>query len=296
MKNFPEKIFMFIIALCFVVFDSCDKIEPPYTENNEIIDISKCSIPAFPTLGNVFKKILVEDFTGFKCKYCPLAHIALKNLINTYGDTIVSYAMHVSDYAKPDVSGLFTYDFRTPEGTEIDQTFQVSAQGLPKGMINRTKYEGTVVIPHTSWSIVIQPMLADQPKVAMQIINNYNINDSSFCTHIKMTFIEDITDTLMFFCGLTEDSIIKPQTDYSLPIGQQDVLNYIHMHTFRDGLNGSFGVTINPQKTHKDSTLVKSYYYSLKQKDYVHKNLKIVAYVYKLTGSEVLQSEEKKVK
>ncbi len=286
------------ITLCLIgsmIFIlSCDKIEPPYTVNNEVIDTARCPVPAFPALGNVYKKILVEDFTGHKCGYCPRAHIALKNLIGTYGDTIVGVALHVSDaYAAPS-AGLFSYDFRTPEGTEIDQTFHVSDGGLPKGMVNRTKYNNSVVIDYQSWATVVQSMLSDPAKIGMQIINQYDDpDDSSFCTHIKITFLENITDTLMFFCGLMEDSITKPQRNYDAT--PNDIPDYNHMHVFRDGLNGSFGVTINPQKTIKDSSLVKSYFYNFKGKDYVFKHLKIFAYVYKTSNNEVLQAEEMKV-
>ncbi len=280
------------IFILFVV--SCDKVEAPFTNNNENIDTAKCPVPQFPAITNVYKKILVEDFTGHKCGYCPRAHVALKNLIDTYGDTIVGVALHVSDYyANPDATGLYTYNFRTSEGTQIDQNFHISDGGLPKGMINRTKYNNNIIIDHNSWQTVVQSMLADQPRLAIQIINNYNASDSSFCTHVKLTFLEDITDTLMFFCGLTEDSIIKPQKNYDLT--PNDIPVYTHMHVFRGSLNGAFGVTISNNITKKDSTLIKSYFYNLKGKDFVHKNIKVFAYVYKLNGDIVLQAEEKNV-
>jgi len=287
-------LFITIVTTYCTIFYSCDKIEHPFTTNTENIDTAKCPVPQFSVLTNVYKKILIEDFTGHKCGYCPRAHTALRNLINSYGDTIVGVALHVSDdYANPDPSGLYIYNFRTQEGTEIDQTFQVSAQGLPKGMINRTKYDNNIVISHTSWQTVVQSMLTDQPKSAVQIINNYNGSDSSFCTHIKLTFLENITDTLMFFCGLTEDSIIKPQKNYD--VTPNDIPAYTHMHVFRGSLNGAFGVTINNNITKKDSSLIKSYFYNLKGKDFVHKNLKVFAYVYKFNGDIVLQAEEKNV-
>ena len=284
--------YLTIIAIALFIFPiSCDKIEGPFTENNEVIDTARCPVPQFPTLGAVQKKILVEDFTGHKCGFCPRAHLALKNLITNYGDRIVGVALHVSDwYASPDPSGLFTYDFRTEEATAIDNTFHVSDAGLPKGMISRTKYNNNIVIDHTSWNTVVQSMLSEQTNVGMQIINNYNSSDSSFCTHIKLTFLDNITDTLMFFCGLTEDSIIKPQKNYD--VTPNEIEEYNHMHVFRDGLNGNFGVTLSPEAVHKDSSIIKSYYYTLRGKDYVHKNLRVFAYVYRFSNNEVMQAEE----
>lgn len=279
--------------LTFVIFNSCDKIEPPYTIENENIDLANCPVPVFDTLGNVYKKILVEDFTGHLCGFCPRAHIKLKELITTYGDTIVGIALHVGGYSKPDTSGLFTYDFRTNEGTDIDTKYGISNAGLPKGMINRTQYNGNIIIPKDSWSTVVQSMLTEPARIGIQIINNYDYSDSTFCTHNKITFLENITDTLMFFCCLTEDSIIKPQRNYDAT--PNDIPAYTHMHVMRDGLNGSIGVKINPGINEKDSSIVKSYSYHLKGKDYVHKNLKIVSYIYNLNTNKVLQAEERKV-
>ena len=294
MKNIT-KIFLSVITFCFLfsIF-SCDKVEGPFKENTENIDTAKCPVPQFPLLGSVYRKIVIEDFTGHKCVNCPRAHIALKDLITTYGDTIIGIALHVGYFSEPSSTGLYTYDFRTPEGTAIDQFFHVSDAGLPQGMINRTKYNGSYIIDHQSWPTAVLPFIGQQPKLAMQIINNYDDDDSSFCTHIKMTFLENITDTLMFFCCLTEDSIIKPQKNVDIPV-PNDVPAYTHMHVFRDGLNGNFGVTLDSLKTLDNSTIIKSYFYNLKGKDYKHKNLKIVSFVYKFSTNEILQAEEKRV-
>ncbi len=295
MKNIIQNIFLLLGLSLMVIIVSCDKIEGPYTENEEVIPL-QCPVPEFPALGIVYRKVLVEDFTGHKCGYCPRAHVKLHDLISTYGDdTIVSYAMHVSDfYASPDVNGLFTYDFRTDEGTFVDQAFHISDLGLPQGMINRINYNGSVVVPWNSWETVVQSVINTSPKIGMQIINNYNSTDSSFCTHVKLTFLENITEPLLFYCCITEDSIIKPQKSYD--VTPNEIPSYNHMHVYRDGLNGNLGVTIDPTKTDKDSSIVKSYFYNLKQKDFKHKNLKIVAFVYKSSNNEVLQAEDEKVK
>ena len=303
MKNIHSKtiVFKYFVPIffgSFLFFLSCDKVEPPFNINNEVIDTTRCPVPEFPALGTVTQKVLVEDFTGHKCGNCPRAHEALQTLINQYGDKIVGVAYHVSDYyASPDANGLYTYNFMTPEGTEIDNNFLVSANALPKGLINRTKFNNNIIVSYQSWNSAVSNIISQQPKVAIQIINNYNnVSDGKFCSHIKITFLENITDTLMFFCGLTEDSIIKAQKDYDAnPI---DIPAYNHMHAFRDGLNGSFGVILDPSKTLKDSSIIKSYFYDCQGKDYVFKNLKIVAFVHKFSNNlykEVLQTEERKI-
>jgi hypothetical protein len=296
MKKYLKITLLITITISLFEIISCDKVKPPYVIKEEIIDTAECPIPQFPALSNVNKKILVEDFTGHKCGYCPLAHIALHDLIVDYGDKIISAAYHVSDYyASPDASGFYTYDFRTTAGTEIDQSFHISDNNLPNGMINRTPYSGNIYIGQGDWPTVVQTMLNDTAKVALQIMNDYDGDDSSFCTHIKITFLEDISSPVSFVCGLTEDSVIKPQKFYNQGLPQDCFQNYVHMHVFRGGINGTFGVTLNPEKTKKDSSIIKSYSYNLKNKDFEHKNLKVISYVFNYGNNEVMQAEDEKV-
>jgi hypothetical protein len=296
MKNNFLPLLLIIIAISAIGLLSCDKVKPPYVIREEVIDTAECPIPQFPALSNVNKKILIEDFTGHKCGNCPKAHIVLHDLILQYGDLIVPAAYHVSDFfASPDGSGYYTYEFRTNAGNEIDQSFIISDNGLPNGMINRTSYSGNIYIGQGDWQTVVQSMLNDTAKVALQIINDYDGDDSTFCTHIKITFLEDISYPVSFVCGLTEDSIIKPQKYYDQGLPQDCFQNYVHMHVFRGGINGTFGVTLNPEKTKKDSSIIKSYSYNLKNKDFVHKNLKVISYVFNYGNNEVMQVEGEKV-
>jgi hypothetical protein len=294
MKNIIFLVSISSIFLVFIFLNSCDKIEGPYIENNDNIDTSICPATDFPVLTNVTKKILIEDFTGHKCGYCPRAHTELANLISTYPNRIIGVAYHVSDiYASPSTP-YYSYEFRTVVGNYLDQTFHMSDNGLPQGMINRIKYNGSFNILWQDWGTIINPMINEQPEMGIQIMNDYNSADSSFCTHIKITFLHTFTDTLMMFCGVMEDSIIKPQRNYdSTTVPDNAVLNYVHMHAFRKGLNGNIGSTLNYIKTVKDSSIIKSYFLNLKGTDYIHKNLKIFAYVYKNSTNEVLQAEEK---
>ena len=294
MRKKLEITLLTIITISFFGLFSCDKVNPPYIVREDIIDTSEWPVPQFHALSNVYKKIFIEDFTGHKCGYCPLAHIILHDLIVDYGDTIVSAAYHVSDYyASPDATGHFTYEFRTTAGTEIDQTFILSDDGLPIGVINRTPYSGTLRIAQGDWSNVVQSLLNDTAKIALQVINDYNSSDSAFCAHIKITFLEDINYPVSFVCGLTEDSVIKPQKYYGQP--GDYIEDYTHMHVFRGNLNGSFGVQLSPEKTKKDSSIIKSYVYSLKDKDFKHKNLKIISYVFNFGNNKILQAEDEKL-
>src|SRR5574344_1583199 len=114
---------------------SCDKIEDPYITADESV-LTDVSFPDLDT-NVVYRKILIEEFTGHRCTGCPLGHAELDNLSTIYNDTLIAIGMHVDRNAAP--SGeLFIKDFRTPEGTEIYETY--GNIGTPSAMVNRTEY------------------------------------------------------------------------------------------------------------------------------------------------------------
>ena len=75
---------LFILSLTF----SCDVIEKDnFTDPNA----------GFSWLG---KKVLIEDFTGFKCTNCPQASKELKNIEELYPEKVVGIAMIQKDLCK----------------------------------------------------------------------------------------------------------------------------------------------------------------------------------------------------
>ena len=136
-----NRFFYIIIATIFI--SSCEVIEGPYMTGT--ID------PIDTTNNQYVKNILIEDFTGHTCKNCPDAARELDAIHDVYGSQIIGLAIHAGQtFARPypiDPTGnpdeKFIYDFRTSWGEELDGFFQVSANGLPKGMINRIDYSSS---------------------------------------------------------------------------------------------------------------------------------------------------------
>ena len=150
-----KKIIFISIALLTLVY-SCDKVDSPY--------ISKIEND---NSGIFIQNILIEDFTGHFCPNCPRAADVLKELHHTYGDKIIPLALHVSSLADPGGSG-FEEDFRTTVGTELDAEFDISSGGLPKGMINRTAYNGDVRVTDSDWGSATAAFLGKAPSLGIK--------------------------------------------------------------------------------------------------------------------------------
>ena len=78
------------------------------------------------------KNIVLEEFTGIHCVYCPDGHLMAQNLYNVNPGDVVLINIHAGSYAVPSAGEP---DFRTPFGAAIDG--QASVSGYPAGTINR---------------------------------------------------------------------------------------------------------------------------------------------------------------
>ena len=169
MKHLKYTIALFFGILLFNI-TSCDIVEGPY-----LIDGN-----TNPVDTNTFvKKVLIEDFTGHRCPNCPAAAEELASLQNFYGDKVIGIAIHPSStFAIPDplTSSKFTYDFRTEFGDDIDNIFEITIVGLPRGMVNRTGFDTDHQLGKDEWSSVVQTELAKAPIFGITLSSDVNIN------------------------------------------------------------------------------------------------------------------------
>ena len=78
------------------------------------------------------KKVVLEEFTGITCGYCPDGHVIAQNIQNNNPGNVFLINIHQGSFANPGNSG---FDFRTPFGNAI--AAQVGANFYPSGTINR---------------------------------------------------------------------------------------------------------------------------------------------------------------
>jgi hypothetical protein len=70
----------------------CDVISPPYTEES----------PADTgTAGAFVQKVLLEDYTGFRCGNCPEAHERAQELQARYPGRVILMSVHAGFFARP---------------------------------------------------------------------------------------------------------------------------------------------------------------------------------------------------
>jgi|ERR1051326_5324054 hypothetical protein len=274
-------------------FSSCDKVKMPYV---------KGSAGSTDTTGSNIRKVLIEDFTGAKCGNCPTAAVTINTIKGIHPGKVISIAVHADFYAIPGAAP-YTYDFRTTPGNDYDVFFQPPS--FPNGMINRKDYpSGGHWKSVSSWASIVDTLLALPSDASIEITNNYNSTTRNLTTNVKTKFLNPLNGTYKLMVALTEDSIVKPQTDYSQPAGQQDVLNYIHRHVLRDAITStSWGDSVATGLIAAGDSITKTYNYTLPATYPATNGIApnenlcyVIAYIYNAATYEVIQVEEKKIK
>lgn len=277
----------------FVLFLSCDKVKPPYMKVNDITD---CPVPVFPDDTHHVKTLLLEDFTGHLCINCPEAAHYVHQIKQTHGEKIVVLSIHAGGTADPNSTGNYTLDLRPSAGLgdELYNHFAIPAN--PRAMFNRELIGGNRNFGgSSSWPGLVDQVIAGQPELFIQIINNYDSASRKLCTHVKPTFLTSTSATLKLVVMIAEDSITGYQKNSIAAYGPTpDITNYTFNDVLRASFNGAFGENLASPGTSAGSSLIKSYKMMLDQ-NWTARHCKIVAYIYNADTEVILQAAEKHI-
>ncbi len=281
-----KKIFVILAVIVsgIFIFSACEKIEPPYKENNDN--------PNPPDTGNMtVKTVLLEDYTGHKCPNCPGAAEEAERLQEAYGkNKVVVIAVHAGYFAIPRPGTIFDLDLNTDAGTEWDNFFGVSAVGNPKGLINRIEFSDGRILDVGKWDAKIAEELEKTPQVNLTINNSFNNADNKLSTTVSGKFLEDMEGDYFLQVCITEDSIVGAQLD-----GIEVIEDYVFMHVLRGAVNSSWGEKINNGGTvNQDEEFEKTYTFTLND-DWVPEHCSVVAFVYLDSDKSVIQAAEKDI-
>jgi len=144
------------------------------------------------------KKVILEDFTGSWCGFCP------RGL--TYSNTI--------EAANPNVIALGIHQGSTPSSDAMATPFTNSlcaflTNGYPKGGIDRFKMTGQTSIAVTTnlWSIACNSRLNSSSPLNVYLNSYYNSTTRLVDVTVTANFVAGAVGDLRVHCLLVEDSL-----------------------------------------------------------------------------------------
>jgi thiol-disulfide isomerase/thioredoxin len=279
--------YFWVVILPTFILAGCDKIDNPY-QNAQTVDVPKDS---------VFRKILIEDFTGHTCGNCPTATIKAIQLQNLYGKKVIVVGVHSGFFARPRLSGKFTTDFRTPAGEEYNSFWKVDVRGNPNGFVSRSgRINNDIIINPDSWGEAIELLKNLEPEVKLSLSLTYDGSSRALSANVNATALKNISGKYNLVLYLVEDNIVDWQKDYSMPTGAEDNPEFLHRHVLRDNINGTWGEELISPSLSAGDSLSKSYSNYLLKQNWKEDNCSVVAYIYNTENYEIIQAEEVYIK
>lgn len=299
---------LFLFAWAIFVYSSCDHVTNPYPPQAPLeldstlypgnwADYVANEWPSFSTNINVDRNILIEDYTGHKCIYCPAAADLAHQMETAHEGRIFVSSMHVGPLGIGDFQTVtppdYPLDFTNPAGVEIGTYFGAHDGGFsgnPRGTINRVTYGGNIFQSPNTWTSIVTTMLAENTlKVNMQSALNYYDQTHGAFLHVEVEKLDPtLTNDLGIVAYVLEDSLV----------GDQKMSDNSHNHTYthrdihRGNLNAqAFGRVLGPNDLQNGKYYVNYSFVVPSQLDNVYNaaNMHVLIYVYDRTTWEIYQ-------
>jgi len=187
------------------------------------------------------RKVILEEFTGVNCTFCPQGHAIAQGLQDNNPGNVYLVNIHSGGYAVPNGNQP---DFRTPWGEAIDD--QSGLAGYPAGTINRQNFPGqeqgnpgTTALGRGAWAGAANTTLGEGSYVNVGVNASLNVQTNIMTIDVEAYYTGDSPEpTNKFNVAILQNNTLGPQ------VGGNQGDNYNHMHRLIDMVTGQWGVDI----------------------------------------------------
>jgi hypothetical protein len=229
------------------------------------------------------KKVLIEEFTGAWCGYCPIGAYIVESLIEE-NDNIIGIGVHSGDAMEVDHSSF------------LEMTYQNS--GYPSGMVDRVSYDGYVSLNAGYWTFMANNRLSSTPPCGLAMRSKVSGGIATIEVHAGFNATLEGDHRLTVY--LIEDHVTgsgygydqanyydgdSSSTFYQLG---NPIEGYEHNNTLRAVLSGSLGDPLDNSVFISGGEHVETY--TIDISSYEKNNLNAVAFIHHV-GSSVVDHE-----
>jgi len=265
------KQYLQILLFGLLVFGGCED-EP---DNFEI-----SNVPSAFT-----KKVLIEEFTGAWCGYCPDGAHIVESIINDNNGKVVGVSLHSGDAMEVAHTNF------------LETTYQNT--GYPSGMVDRVSINGSTSLNRGYWESVANAQLSETAVCGLAIISEVNGQNATVEVHagFNSTLNGDDYRLTVYLIedGVTGTGYGYDQSNYYNEVAESPFNNlgnpiegYEHNHTLRAILSESLGDAIMVSEMASGGEHIETYTVDLSS--YNKNKLSIVAFVTKI-GSTIAEHE-----
>ena len=263
-----KKYIKFLIITFGWFFFSCEE---------EVLEIG-------PVPESFTKKVLIEEFTGAWCGYCPDGAHRLENIIDSNDGNVIGVSLHNGDQM---AVGHTDY---------LGSIYQNT--GFPSGMVDRLSINDVVSINRGWWEGVAMDQLTKVASCGLAIKSD--VSGSKANIEVRVGFNAYMTGSYKLSVYLIEEKVSGEgygydqsnfyDTDPNSPFYQlgNPIVGYEHNHTLRAILSEQSGDSIDSSYLISGGEFSSSY--SVDISSYDDDNLSVVAFI-TLIGSTFTEHE-----
>ncbi|MCH2235675.1 MAG: Omp28-related outer membrane protein [Crocinitomicaceae bacterium] len=296
---------LFVLSAIVLGFGlvSCDKISNPVivqtTLDTSLYPGNFAGTYVFPTFGpntNTQKNVMLEDFTGHKCTFCPPAATEAANIEDANAGRVFVVSIHggasnsgITDFqvSFPGTSKYYT-DHTTPETREISSNFFQMGVGFssnPQGMVNRITKDGAMFTNAGNWAPWTAEELDAELQVNIQAVANYYPSTGGVFIHTETEFMEDIDGEYNIVIYAIENKRIDWQLD-----GGVDIENYEHHNVLIGCVFGeAFGRLVTSGSIQAGTKIEQEFTYEVPD-GLTNDDMHFIVFVYDKATFEVMQA------
>jgi len=202
------------------------------------------------------KNVILEEFTGIYCQFCPDGHLIAQGLHDTNPNDVFLINIHTGGYANP--NGPSDPDFNCLYGAAIATNSGLA--GYPAGTINRATFNGispqgspgTTALSRGDWVTAAADIMSQPSYVNVGVQASYDMVTGILTVNTETYYTQTTTNINVLHVAVVQNNVPGPQTG-ALSYNPNAIIagpwnpTYNHQHMFRhlmDGVNGlEFNVT-----------------------------------------------------
>ena len=192
------------------------------------------------------RNVIIEEYTGINCGYCPHGHATCNTLAATYPNHFWAINIHQGSFA--------ANTYTTQWGNALANQYSISS--YPNATVNRGS---SATSNRSQWPSMAADIIAQTSPVNVAAEGTIDPTTRQLTLHIQAYYTGNGGTTNLLNVALLQNNVLGSQAgassynpDYVLPDGR-----YRHMHMLRDLITGQWGVEIPAtQGTLFDTTIV----------------------------------------
>jgi len=200
------------------------------------------------------KNVVLEEFTGIYCVFCPDGHVIGQGLHDANPNDVFLINIHTGGYSNP--NGPADPDFNSNHGAAIAANSGLA--GYPAGTVNRHVFPnitpqgspGTTALSRGDWAAASTEIMSQTSPVNVAAQASYDMATGILTINTETYFTANHTNAAFLHVAVVQNNVPGPQTGAAqynpgaiIPGPWSPTYN--HQHMLKYLMDGAFGIELN---------------------------------------------------